>query len=324
MKNKFLEILKNNSNLILISLYLIAVLIGFYQISKENDGKKEKNISSLVKKFGTKETQVAVIPIYGFISIPESGPLSQSASADEIVRKLKNLSEKEEVKAVILRINSPGGSVAAVQEIYDEVIKLKKSGKIVVASMGDVAASGGYYIASAADKIFANPSSITGSIGVIFETGNVQELFKKIGVKMEAIKSREHKDIGSPFRPMSEKERGIIQSIIDDAYAQFVDVVISGRKLSKEKALLLSDGRIYSGSQAKTEGLVDELGNIEAAISKAAEMAGIKGKPKVYYEEDRFGKFLSVFSQESHLKLWQIPATATGVRLAYVWEYFIP
>src|SRR6185436_16569611 len=157
-------------------------------------------------------------------------------------------------------INSPGGSVGAVQEVYDEILRLKKSGKKVVVSMGDVAASGGYYVACAADKIYANPGTLTGSIGVIFETGNVQSLLKKIGVKVQPIKSAEHKDIGSPFKTMSVQERQILQSIIDDAYGQFVRAIVDGRQMQKEKVLRLADGRIYSGAQAKSEGLVDELG----------------------------------------------------------------
>lgn len=187
--------------------------------------------------------------------------------------------------------------------------------------MGDVAASGGYYVAAPADVIFANAGSLTGSIGVIFEVSNVQELFKKIGIKIEAIKSAKHKDIASPFRTMTKKERRILQSIIEDTYGQFVDAIVQGRKMSRKKVLSLADGRIYTGAQAKKKGLVDELGNMEAAIAKAAELAGIVGKPRVIYEEEPLGKIFSLLSQKVEGTVWDRALSRFGVRFAYIWEY---
>ncbi len=263
---------------------------------------------------------VAVVPIYGTITIGEDGPFTNNGT-DRLNKRLKEIGERDDVKAVVLRINSPGGSVGAVQEVCDEIEKLKASGKTVVASMGDIAASGGYYIAASADKIYANPGTLTGSIGVIFELANVEELIKKIGVKVDPIKSSVHKDIGSPFRAMSQDEKIIMQSVIDDAYGQFVDAVAKGRKMDREQVKILADGRIYSGTQAKSNGLIDELGNLEAAIAKAAELSGIKGKPKILYEEVPWERFLQSFSQSSKQTLFRLPGSQLAGHLAYLWQY---
>ncbi|PKM82292.1 MAG: signal peptide peptidase SppA, partial [Firmicutes bacterium HGW-Firmicutes-13] len=169
----------------------------------------------------------------------------------------------------------PGGSAAASQEINSEIKKLREEGKVVVVSMADVAASGGYYIAAAADKILANPGTTTGSIGVIMQVTNLEELYEKIGMEIETIKSGEQKDIGNPARPMTEEERSILQSISNDIYDQFVDAVAEGRNLSRERVLELADGRIFTGRQAFELDLIDELGDLYDAVEKAAELAGL-------------------------------------------------
>ena len=223
---------------LLIVLYAAAVAAGLFQVLR-----KDGPARPLLGRLKDEHAAVAVVPIHGIISAADQGQVFGAASSDRLNRRLKSLEEREDVKAVVLRINTPGGSVGAVQEIHDTVLRLKKAGKKVVVSMGDVAASGGYYIAAAADEIFADPGTLTGSIGVILQVGNMQELSKKIGVKIESVKSAEHKDIASPFKPMSEKERQILQSIINDAYGQFVDAIVSGRKMGKAKVLRLADGR---------------------------------------------------------------------------------
>lgn len=323
IENQGEKSLNKKWSLILITLYSFAIVIGLFQIFSRESGesKVQTHISTPLTKFKPTSPAIAVVPIYGIITIDDQGQMFRPMSSDRITKRLKSLSEREDVKAVVLRINSPGGSVGAVQEIYDEVTRLKKSGKKVVVSMGDVAASGGYYVAAAADTIFADAGTLTGSIGVIFEVGNFQELFKKIGIKIEAIKSAEHKDIASPFRAMTEKERTILQSIIDDAYSQFIEAIIAGRKMNKEKVMALADGRIFTGTQAKSEGLVDALGNFEAAISKAAELAGITEKPRIIYEEEPWEKFFSLLSQQSEAKIWDKTLSKFGVRFAYIWEY---
>jgi len=184
------------------------------------------------------------------------------------------------VKAVVLRIDSPGGGVAPSQEIYDAVTKLRAT-KPVVASLGGVAASGGYYIASACDAILANPGTLTGSIGVIMQLGNVQELLQKIGVQAEILKAGAYKDMGSPVRPLTDEERALFQQMIDSAHTRFINAVAGGRKMDEAKVRTIADGRVYSGEQARAIGLVDELGGLQDAIAMAAKRGGITGEPNV-------------------------------------------
>lgn len=225
--------------------------------------------------FGDK---IAVIEIRGVIT--------QSSG---IIEELRGYDEDEGVKAIILRIDSPGGGVGPSQEIYREIQKIKSTQKKkIITSMGSVAASGGYYIASASDFIMANPGTITGSIGVLMEFTNIEELFKKIGIKGVVLKSGEHKDIGSPFREMTSEEKKLIQSVIDNVHQQFIQAVVEGRKLDRSKVEPVADGRIMTGEQAKQLGLVDQLGNLQDAIDTAARMVGIEGKPVVLYPKKKF------------------------------------
>lgn len=205
----------------------------------------------------------------------------------DIIGLIREYAERGDIKAVVVRIDSPGGAVGPSQEIYAELKKLKAEKK-VVASMGAVAASGGYYIASAADKVVANPGTITGSIGVIIEFMNVEELLKKVGLKGRVVKSGKFKDTGSPLREMSEEERVYLQSVIDDVHGQFIEAVSTGRGIKKEDVAKLADGRIFTGSQALKLGLVDKLGTMEDAIDLGAELAGISGKPDVVYPPEEF------------------------------------
>ena len=218
--------------------------------------------------FGNK---IAIVEVRGVIT-----------ESSGIIEEIHQYQEDEGVKAIILRIDSPGGGVGPSQEIHREISKVK-SKKKVVASMGSVAASGGYYIACASDRIVANPGTITGSIGVIMEFTNIEELFKKIGIKGVVIKSGEHKDIGSPFREMTPDERKIVQDAIDNVHQQFIEAVANGRKMDREKVAQIADGRILTGEQAKQLGLVDEMGNLQDAIDVAAKMVGMVGKPNVIY-----------------------------------------
>jgi protease-4 len=199
--------------------------------------------------------------------------------SEDVVGALKSFERSPTVKAVVVRVESPGGGVAPSQEIYHAILKLRKT-KPVIASLGGVAASGGYYVASACDAIVANPGTITGSIGVIMELGNVQGLLQKIGVHAEVIKAGEYKDMGSPVRPLTEKERKLFQRMIDSVHAQFIEAVADGRSMEQEKVEELADGRIFSGEQARTLGLVDALGGLEDAVALAAQRGGIVGEPR--------------------------------------------
>lgn len=224
------------------------------------------------------EDRVALVRVEGVI-----------LDAQQTVGDLKKYAESPTVKAIVLRIDSPGGGVVPSQEIYDAVKRIRsKNNKAVVASMGTVAASGGYYIAAATDKIMANPGTLTGSIGVIMELANFEGLLKKIGVESVVVKSGEHKDIGSPFRKMKEDDRLILQAVMDDVHSQFIEAVAEGRSLDVREVRTLADGRVFTGRQAKAAKLVDELGDLDDAIKLAAEMGGIEGEPKVVEPRRRF------------------------------------
>lgn len=207
--------------------------------------------------------------------------------SEEFIRQLKKYRDRASIKAVVLRLNSPGGAVAPSQEIFDEVKRTRDSGKPVVVSMSSVAASGAYYIACGANQIVANPGTITGSIGVISEFTNFKGLLDKIGIENTTIKSGKYKDAGNPSRPMTEDERQQLQTLIDDVYGQFVADVAQGRKLSEDSVRTLADGRIFTGRQAYALGLVDTLGTLETAIRIAGNLGKIVGEPKVVREKKR-------------------------------------
>lgn len=218
------------------------------------------------------EPRVAVIRVNGPIvggdaDMAWGSPSSTTSGA--LMRQFRKARQDDSVQAVLLRVNSPGGSAAATQEAAAELQKLKDSGKPVVVSMGDTAASGAYWLAAYGDKIYANPSTITGSIGVYMSYYDVQGLSEKLGVREEKIKSGPHKDIFSPFRPMTEEERRLTQNMVDDMYEQFVAVVAEQRHMDGEKVRSLADGRVFTGVQAKEAGLVDELGNYYDALGYA-------------------------------------------------------
>ncbi len=219
--------------------------------------------------------KVAIIEVEGIIS-----------GSREIIERIHKLRDDASVKAIVLRIDSPGGAVGPAQEIHEELLKLQGH-KPVVSSMGSVAASGGYYIAAGTQKIFANPGTITGSIGVIVEAANFEELLGKIGLRSEVIKSGHFKDTLSPARTMQTDERSLIQAVVDNIHNQFVEAIVKGRSMPREKVMALADGRIFSGEQALEVGLIDELGNLYDAIEVAADMAGIEGKPEVQYPEEK-------------------------------------
>jgi protease-4 len=200
---------------------------------------------------------------------------------DDLVRELKTHRDNPLVKAVVLRINSPGGVVGPTQELHAAVLRLREAGKPVVASLGAVAASGGYYVAVAADKIYANPGTLTGSIGVIFQLPNLDGLMKKVGIDYVVVKAGRYKDIGNISRSMTPEERQVLQSLLDDVHAQFISAVATGRKLDRAQVVGFADGRIVSGSQAKDLRMVDALGGLEEAVDGAATLAGLPKSPNV-------------------------------------------
>ena len=211
------------------------------------------------------------------------GVITDSLEITEIIEEYRKDSS---IVAVVLRIDSPGGGVAASQEIYDAVVELKKKKKVVV-SMGSVAASGGLLIACAGDKIVANPGTITGSISAIMQFANLEELLKKVGVKSSVVKSGQYKDIGSPMREMTPEERILIQELVDDIYNQFIDVIVRDRKLTREQVVAIGDGRVFSGRKALEYGLVDQLGDMASAARLASELAGKNGQYDLVYPKKK-------------------------------------
>ena len=270
---------------------------------------------------------VGWVSIRGAIMSSQSGKPWEHGS-EQWARRIEALAETKGVKAIVLDINSPGGSVGAVQEVYSRILRVKKEKKIpFVALFGDVAASGGYYIASACDKIVAHPGTLTGSIGVIFAVSNMEGLFSKVGYKVDPIKSGKHKDIGSPARPMTAEERKILQDLIDDAYGQFVQAVADGRHLSVEEVKPLADGRIYSGNQALANKLVDVLGDSKDALMIAAKMGGIHDeKPRVRRDSEKFNDLFELLESRARLVLGvgpvaiPLPDALSARGMQYLWS----
>ncbi len=231
--------------------------------------------------------KVGVIAVSGLIS-----------DSEPTIDQLKKFVKDDSVKAIVLRINSPGGGVAPSQEIYEEVKKARAK-KPILASMGALAASGGYYIACATQKVYANPGTITGSIGVIMPFMNVKDLVEKIGIKGMTVKSGVFKDMGSPLRDMTPRERELLQGVVDNVHLQFVNAVADGRNLDREDVLRIADGRIFTGEQAKGLGLVDVLGNLEDAVSDAGKLGKISGEPKVVTSQRKKFSILELLREET-------------------------
>ena len=243
----------------------------------------------------TTQERVGVVEIKGL--------LTDSRTA---IKQLDRYRDDDNIKAIVLRINSPGGAVGPSQEILREVEKVRAKKKIV-ASLGTVAASGGYYIASGANLIMSNRGTITGSIGVIMQFTNVEGLTKKLGLDFFNLKAGRYKDVGSPFRTMSPEDKAYLQGFIDNVYQQFVSDVARNRKIPLAKLKTLAEGRIYTGEEAKQAGLVDEFGNLPDAIERAGRLGGIKGKVKaVYPEKEGFSLLRLILGQEAGETLSQL------------------
>lgn len=214
--------------------------------------------------------RVAVVELEGII-----------LDVEPLLRDLRAHRDNPLVRAVVIRINSPGGVVAPTQEVHDALVRLREAGKPVVASLGAVAASGGYYIATAADEIYANPGTLTGSIGVIMQMANLEMLMKRVGVDWVVVKAGEFKDLGNPGRPMTPEERRVLQALLEDVHGQFITAVAEGRKLERAEVVRFADGRIFSGTQAMTLKMIDSLGSLEDAILAAARRAELPLPPAV-------------------------------------------
>jgi len=286
----------------MVVLFIMALLVGIL-----SDVKKDDNAI----RGGT--DYVAVIRIDGaIVGGPRNDVLfgaSGMTTSEQLMYEMEKARKDNRAKAVLIRINSPGGSTGATQEIAEEMDKIKSAGKPIIISMGDTCASAGYWIASKGDYIFANPATLTGSIGVYMEYTNVEELMNKLGIHSEKIKSGEHKDIMSMYRPMTPEENQMIQQMVDDIYAQFISTVADGRQMDIEKVKKIADGRILTGKQAMDLGLVDAMGNYYDALSYAGGRAGLDGETiptkkytsgsslrEIFYSETE--RMVQVFSKE--------------------------
>lgn len=260
---------------------LAAVAIGFtlLVVSLLSGG---RNSTELVTT-GSGD-KIAIIELRGVIT-----------ESEDIVRQFKERRENNSIKAIVFRVESPGGGVVASQEIYEEVKKTRESGKPVIVSMGSVAASGGYYVSCGASRIVANPGTLTGSIGVISEFLQLEDALNKLGVGVKTIKSGKLKDAGSPVRKMNEQDEKYFQDLMDNVHVQFIDVVSRERDINKEETVALADGRVFTGVQAMDLHLVDTLGTYQDAIAIAAEIAGISGEPSIVKERKRLSWFESMF-----------------------------
>ena len=263
--------MRQGTRVILLTLLLYAGTVGFFLVV----------VSAMLRApeggglgFGRR---VAVVELEGII-----------LDVDDIVRDLKSHREDPLVRAVVLRINSPGGVVGPSQELHRAVQRVREAGKPVVASLGSVAASGGYYVAVAADVIYANPGTLTGSIGVIMQMANLENLMKKVGVDYVVIKAGQFKDVGNVSRPMTVEERRVLQALLDDTHRQFIDAVAEGRKLDRGRVAQFADGRVFSGAQAKSLAMIDEIGTLEDAINRAGKLAGLETPPRVTLPRRRF------------------------------------
>ena len=242
----------------------VAVLSSMFGVARRGGG----------ALFGER---VAIVELEGLI-----------VDVDDQVRELRAYRDNPGIRAVVIRINSPGGAVAPTQELYGAIRRLREAGKPVVASLGAVAASGGYYVAVAADQIYANPGTLTGSIGVVMQMANLNALMKKVGVEYVVVKAGEFKDVGNFARPMTAEERRILQALLDDVHWQFIAAVADGRKLDRAEVRRFADGRVFSGSQAKTLRMIDALGGLEEAVDGAATLAGLPKPPRVIGPRRRF------------------------------------
>ncbi len=250
---------------------------------------------------------IGVIPIEGVI-----------LESEMVIKKIRELENNPQVKGIIVRINSPGGAVAPSQEIFSELIRIKQSKK-VYASLSSVAASGGYYIAIGAEKIFANPGSLTGSIGVIMQSFNVQKLMSRLGINVEIIKSGKNKDIGSAFRSMKMGERKLLESVLEDTHRQFVKAVLENRPIDADKMQFLADGRIFTGKQALQHGLIDGLASFRETVEELKNELGITEAVQLYYPLDKKDAILSMFDLES---IFPIKKTFTYTGLFYLGAFF--
>ncbi|SER19464.1 signal peptide peptidase A. Serine peptidase. MEROPS family S49 [Gracilibacillus ureilyticus] len=303
--------------IVAIGLFLLSVGFQFMSTILSSNMEEAFNFADLNQEFsekvvedGSPMNKIAVLHLNGVIqdTTPSSLLNTSTYNHQRFLDMLENAGEDNSVKGIVLHVNTPGGGVVESAEIHDKILEIKEEyEKPVYVSMGNTAASGGYYVSAPADKIVAHKATLTGSIGVIMESINFAELADEIGIDFNTIKSGEHKDILSSSREMTEEERAILQAMIDDMYADFVDVIVQGRGMDEARVRELGDGRVYTGSQAVEEGLVDEIGSLDDTIAMLKEDHDLSGSQVIEYENGiPFGQFLgstvqSMFGNDTDL-----------------------
>ncbi len=313
------------------SLSFISAAFIIFSPSKKSVSEQEEQaqtgiVSSFKRSFsdGVKNGQeaTALIKIRGVIQESQnSNSWNTNQNASAIAAKIRELAEQKNIHSLLLDINSPGGTVASVQDIYNAILYFKGKGKPVVALFRDVSASGGYYIATAADKIVAQPGTITGSIGVIMQGMNIAPLLDRFGITVKPIKSAKHKDIGSPYREMTEEEQQLLQDMINDTYMQFFNAVKNSRKdIPEEKLRVYADGRVWTGSQAKALGFVDELGGSEKAKAILEQLTGKKDIKIKNIGSNTISELSSFFSSAQSKLNTKIEDISTP-KVSYLWTY---
>ena len=292
--------------------------------------KPQKSFFILFMRFSVGVFALMVLATFGFALLPDhwKSPSGEIAIVNihgmlmdsrDIVQQLSDYRHNPQVRGVILRIDSPGGAVAPAQEIYSEILKLRANNKTVYASMGTVAASGGYYIACAADYVLANPGTLTGSISAVMALNNIEELTKKVGVKPNIIKSGKFKDVGSPLRAMTLEEHNLLQNVVNDVHEQFVDAIAKGRGLPLSEVRRVADGRIMTGQQALKLNLIDEVGGLEKTIDLLAKKIGITGKPKVIEQKEKIPFLGWLLQGKFSNRLAETFIPSPQPRLQYLW-----
>ncbi|MCL4234002.1 MAG: signal peptide peptidase SppA [Deltaproteobacteria bacterium] len=279
---------------------------------------------------------VLILMVFGMVvlvvtTVPESSRISFSSNAvgvidvfdvitdsRRVLEELADYRDDSSVRAIVVRIDSPGGAVGPSQEIYSEIVRTRQT-KTVVASLGGMAASGGYYIACGADMIVANPGTLTGSIGAIMEFMNLEEVYRWARVENDVVKSGRYKDMGSTNRPLTSEERALLQEMVDDVLGQFVEAIALGRNLSADQVRAIADGRIFTGAQAQKLGLVDRLGNFNDAVMAAAEISGIDGRPRILRVKPKSVDILDLLLDSMASRFWQSMEKAR-VRAARPWN----
>lgn len=307
--------MKKYVDYLILVLFFISVVMGLiiiFRSSMEKESSSQKYIKD----------KIAVVELVGEIYFrdPTSGFIKKDV--EYYVTKLTNLFKRKDVKGIVLKINSPGGSVAAVQRLYHQIIKLKSQyNKPVVCYVSELCASGGYYVASACDKIVSCEGGVIGSVGVLLQVGNISGLLKKIGVNIEVIKSSKYKDVGSMFREMLPEERQMFESLVNTAYEQFISAIIEGRKLSREEVMKFADGRVFIAPQAVELKMIDGIGDEEDAIEEVKKLAKIKGSVEILKEKPSLLDFFQQVTSETKFNFQQYNfANIKKFRFEYIFE----